>query len=68
MPKDRWSTYVAHRLACVRECIQDTERLMRPPHPRNSSACIRPSNGSKSRKQPFPTSSPQRLQGDATPH
>jgi hypothetical protein len=33
MPKDRWSTYVAHRLACVRECIQDTERLMRPPTP-----------------------------------
>jgi hypothetical protein len=33
MPEDRWSTYVAYRLACVRECIQETERLMRPPTP-----------------------------------
>jgi hypothetical protein len=31
MPEDRWSTYVAYRLACVRERIQETERLMRPP-------------------------------------
>jgi hypothetical protein len=33
MPEDRWSTYVAYRLACVRERIQETERLMRPPTP-----------------------------------
>jgi hypothetical protein len=33
MPEDRWSTYVAYRLACVRHRIQETERLMRPPTP-----------------------------------
>jgi hypothetical protein len=33
MPEDRWATYVAYRLACVRERIQETERLMRPPTP-----------------------------------
>lgn len=33
MPEDRWSMYVASRLACVRERIQETERLMRPPTP-----------------------------------
>jgi hypothetical protein len=33
MPEDRWSTYVAYRLACVRECVHETERLMRPPTP-----------------------------------
>jgi hypothetical protein len=33
MPEDPWSTYVAYRLACVRERIQETERLMRPPTP-----------------------------------
>jgi hypothetical protein len=33
MPEDRWSTYVAYRLACVRGRIQETERLMRPPTP-----------------------------------
>jgi hypothetical protein len=33
MPEDRWSTYVAYRLACVRARIQETERLMRPPTP-----------------------------------
>jgi hypothetical protein len=33
MPKDRWSTYVVYRQACVRQGIQDTERLMRPPTP-----------------------------------
>jgi hypothetical protein len=33
MPEDRWGTYVAYRLACVRERIQETERLMRPPTP-----------------------------------
>jgi hypothetical protein len=33
MPEDCWSTYVAYRLACVRECIQETGRLMRPPTP-----------------------------------
>jgi hypothetical protein len=33
MPEDRWSTYVAYRLERVRERIQETERLMRPPTP-----------------------------------
>jgi hypothetical protein len=33
MPEYRWSAYVAYRLACVRERIQETERLMRPPTP-----------------------------------
>jgi hypothetical protein len=33
MSEDRWSTYVAYRLACVRESIEETERLMRPPTP-----------------------------------
>jgi hypothetical protein len=33
MPEDRWSTYVAYQLTCVRERIQETERLMRPPTP-----------------------------------
>jgi hypothetical protein len=33
MPEDRWGTYVAYRLACVRERIQETARLMRPPTP-----------------------------------
>ena len=33
MSQDRWSTYVAYRLACVRARIQETERLMRPPTP-----------------------------------
>jgi hypothetical protein len=33
MLEDRWSRYVAYRLACVRERIQETERLMRPPTP-----------------------------------
>jgi hypothetical protein len=33
MSQDRWSTYVAYRLACVRTRIQETERLMRPPTP-----------------------------------
>src|SRR5262245_49501323 len=33
MSQDRWSTYVAYRLACVRARIQETERLMRPPAP-----------------------------------
>jgi hypothetical protein len=33
MPEDRWNAYVAYRLACVRERIQETERLMRPPMP-----------------------------------
>jgi hypothetical protein len=33
MSQDRCNTYVAHRLACVRERIQETERLMRPPMP-----------------------------------
>ena len=33
MTEDRWSTYVAYRLACVRARIQETERLMRPPTP-----------------------------------
>jgi hypothetical protein len=33
MPEDRWSAYVAYRLACVRERIQETEWLMRPPTP-----------------------------------
>jgi hypothetical protein len=33
MPEDRCNAYVAYRLACVRERIQETERLMRPPTP-----------------------------------
>jgi hypothetical protein len=33
MPQDHCNTYVAYRLACVRERIQETERLMRPPTP-----------------------------------
>ena len=33
MPQDCWNTYVSYRLACVRERIQETERLMRPPTP-----------------------------------
>jgi hypothetical protein len=33
MSQDRWSGYVAYHLACVRERIQETERLMRPPTP-----------------------------------
>ena len=33
MPQDRCNAYVAYRLACVRERIQETERLMRPPTP-----------------------------------
>jgi hypothetical protein len=33
MPEDRWSAYVAYRLERVRERIQETERLMRPPTP-----------------------------------
>jgi hypothetical protein len=33
MPEDRWSAYVAHRLERVRERIQETERLTRPPTP-----------------------------------
>jgi hypothetical protein len=33
MPQDPCNTYVAYRLACVRERIQETERLMRPPTP-----------------------------------
>jgi hypothetical protein len=32
MSQDRCNTYVAYRLACVRERIQETERLMRPTH------------------------------------
>ena len=31
MPQNDWTAYVADRLARVRECIQETERLMRPP-------------------------------------
>ncbi len=33
MPEGRWSAYVAYRLERVRERIQETERLMRPPTP-----------------------------------
>jgi hypothetical protein len=33
MPEDHCNAYVAYRLACVRERIQETERLMRPPTP-----------------------------------
>jgi hypothetical protein len=33
MPQDRWKAYLAHRMACVRERIHETERLMRPPTP-----------------------------------
>ena len=33
MSQDRCTAYVAYRLACVRERIQETERLMRPPTP-----------------------------------
>jgi hypothetical protein len=33
MSQDRCNAYVAYRLACVRERIQETERLMRPPTP-----------------------------------
>ena len=33
MPQDGWNTYIAHRIACVRERIHETERLMRPPTP-----------------------------------
>jgi hypothetical protein len=33
MSQDRWKTYIAHRMACVRERIHETERLMRPPTP-----------------------------------
>ena len=33
MPEDPWSTYVKYRLACVRERILETERLMRPRTP-----------------------------------
>lgn len=33
MPQDHCNAYVAYRLACVRERIQETERLMRPPTP-----------------------------------
>jgi hypothetical protein len=33
MPEDRWSAYVTYRLERVRERIQETERLMRPPTP-----------------------------------
>ena len=33
MPQDGCNAYVAYRLACVRERIRETERLMRPPTP-----------------------------------
>ena len=33
MSQDHCNAYVAYRLACVRERIQETERLMRPPTP-----------------------------------
>ena len=33
MPQDHCNAYVAYRLVCVRERIQETERLMRPPTP-----------------------------------
>jgi hypothetical protein len=33
MPQERWKAYLAYRIACVRERIQETERLMRPPTP-----------------------------------
>jgi hypothetical protein len=33
MPQERWKAYLAHRIACVRERIHETERLMRPPTP-----------------------------------
>ena len=33
MPENRWTAYVAYRLERVRERIQETERLMRPPTP-----------------------------------
>jgi len=33
MSQDRCNAYVAYRLACVRDRIQETERLMRPPTP-----------------------------------
>jgi hypothetical protein len=33
MSQDHCNAYVAYRLACVRERIRETERLMRPPTP-----------------------------------
>lgn len=33
MPQHCWKAYVAYRLACVRDRIQETECLMRPPTP-----------------------------------
>lgn len=31
MSEDCWKAYLTHRMACVRQRIQETERLMRPP-------------------------------------
>jgi len=33
MPRHCWKAYVAYCLACVRDRIQETECLMRPPTP-----------------------------------
>jgi hypothetical protein len=68
MSQDRCNAYVSYRLACVRERIQETERLMRPPTPEELLCLQKVLQRLKEQETQLASILAAAPQGDVTPH